>query len=297
MPKSCTRQGWFSRGESLTPHKCHNLGSPLTNLNWCQRPASSPQSTGSQSRETSSAFPTILSRVPLELVFPCADQPVLFIDRSITSATMLAVDSSSGCLRDPAPVSSAFFACKTCSQTFRRADHLRRHELSHGFPKYLCSHPKCGMRFHRHDVRDRHETVHRMSPSSTQRRRKARRGIFPRNCTQVTASEERVMSSAILSSSATSEEDMRSQTQIRTETETQAASSWDWDLDHIDIWMASEETDHIPNVMIDDIVDFSTPRFVPDDSDDAGSAAPGIASSQVSTRQSARNTAAMLIVN
>ena len=70
------------------------------------------------------------------------------------------------------------FKCFACPDQFKREDHLRRHELSHGFPHFLCPHPGCGMRFHRSDVLKRHKTVHQASPSK--RRRRPRRGSLPR---------------------------------------------------------------------------------------------------------------------
>ncbi|KAF2137304.1 uncharacterized protein K452DRAFT_111485 [Aplosporella prunicola CBS 121167] len=88
--------------------------------------------------------------------------------------------------------SETYFKCKHCSERFRRDDHLRRHELSHGFPRFLCEHPDCGMRFHRKDVLQRHQLVHQ--PNPTKKRRKPRRGVLPRGpiqaCTPQAASPE-----------------------------------------------------------------------------------------------------------
>ncbi|KAK7539962.1 uncharacterized protein J3D65DRAFT_666630 [Phyllosticta citribraziliensis] len=72
---------------------------------------------------------------------------------------------------------SAWYRCRHCSDSFKREDHLRRHELSHGFPRFLCDHNGCGMRFHRKDVLQRHKLVHQ--PNSLKRRRKPRRGPIP----------------------------------------------------------------------------------------------------------------------
>ncbi|KAF2090223.1 hypothetical protein K490DRAFT_54621 [Saccharata proteae CBS 121410] len=73
---------------------------------------------------------------------------------------------------------SDLFRCGYCQDCFRREDHLRRHELSHGFPRFLCTHDGCGMRFHRRDVLQRHKSVHQHDP--TKRRRRPRRGVLPR---------------------------------------------------------------------------------------------------------------------
>ncbi|KAK7617982.1 hypothetical protein IWX50DRAFT_667514 [Phyllosticta citricarpa] len=72
---------------------------------------------------------------------------------------------------------SAWYRCRHCSDSFKREDHLRRHELSHGFPRFLCDHNGCGMRFHRKDVLQRHKLVHQ--PNPLKRRRKPRRGPIP----------------------------------------------------------------------------------------------------------------------
>lgn len=68
--------------------------------------------------------------------------------------------------------------CSTCDKSFSRDDHLRRHESSHGFPRFACQHPGCGMRFHRRDVLGRHGQVHSRDPQK--RRRRPRRGALPR---------------------------------------------------------------------------------------------------------------------
>ncbi|KAB2579087.1 Zinc finger C2H2-type protein [Lasiodiplodia theobromae] len=75
------------------------------------------------------------------------------------------------------PDEPAWYKCSHCTDQFKREDHLRRHELSHGFPRFLCEHPACGMRFHRKDVLQRHKLVHQ--PNPLKRRRKPRRGPIP----------------------------------------------------------------------------------------------------------------------
>ncbi|EKG21007.1 Zinc finger C2H2-type protein [Macrophomina phaseolina MS6] len=77
----------------------------------------------------------------------------------------------------PSTDDPAWYKCKHCSDQFKREDHLRRHELSHGFPRFLCDHDSCGMRFHRKDVLQRHKLVHQ--PNPLKRRRKPRRGPIP----------------------------------------------------------------------------------------------------------------------
>ena len=50
--------------------------------------------------------------------------------------------------------------CKLCPKSFRRPDHLKRHERNHEAPRFPCMFPGCGHRFHRHDVLTRHSTSH-----------------------------------------------------------------------------------------------------------------------------------------
>lgn len=92
----------------------------------------------------------------------------------VSSAVPVKPVMSSGSQDD----SAAWYKCKHCSDQFKREDHLRRHELSHGFPRFLCDHGACGMRFHRKDVLQRHKLVHQ--PNPLKRRRKPRRGPIPR---------------------------------------------------------------------------------------------------------------------
>lgn len=69
------------------------------------------------------------------------------------------------------------FQCQQCSRSFRREDHLRRHQLTHKPPRYACLHQGCGMLFHRQDVLKRHQEVHTDDPPK--KRRRPRRGILP----------------------------------------------------------------------------------------------------------------------
>lgn len=50
--------------------------------------------------------------------------------------------------------------CKLCPKSFRRPDHLKRHERNHEAPRFPCMFPGCGHRFHRRDVLTRHSTSH-----------------------------------------------------------------------------------------------------------------------------------------
>ncbi|KAB5571872.1 hypothetical protein GE09DRAFT_1054095 [Coniochaeta sp. 2T2.1] len=45
-------------------------------------------------------------------------------------------------------------------RTFTRAEHLRRHQLSHQTPGYPCTHPGCDRAFHRPDLLARHQSRH-----------------------------------------------------------------------------------------------------------------------------------------
>lgn len=62
------------------------------------------------------------------------------------------------------------FVCKLCSRTFRRVEHLRRHETSHtGTRPYVC--PNCKATFFRGDVLVRHlRNVHKIIAPSTKLR-------------------------------------------------------------------------------------------------------------------------------
>ncbi|KAL7623045.1 hypothetical protein AAE478_006724 [Parahypoxylon ruwenzoriense] len=58
--------------------------------------------------------------------------------------------------------------CEICKppKTFTRAEHLRRHQLSHGTPQYPCNYPGCDKIFHRHDLLARHAQRHDQDTSS-----------------------------------------------------------------------------------------------------------------------------------
>jgi Zinc finger, C2H2 type len=53
--------------------------------------------------------------------------------------------------------------CNMCPKTFTRAEHLRRHQLSHQPPDLACSVPGCSKVFHRKDLLERHQWRHKMS--------------------------------------------------------------------------------------------------------------------------------------
>ncbi|KAI1098611.1 hypothetical protein F4804DRAFT_324280 [Jackrogersella minutella] len=50
--------------------------------------------------------------------------------------------------------------CEICKKTFTRAEHLRRHQLSHGTPGFPCTFPGCDKAFHRADLLARHTQRH-----------------------------------------------------------------------------------------------------------------------------------------
>ncbi|PHH55566.1 hypothetical protein CFIMG_001369RA [Ceratocystis fimbriata CBS 114723] len=50
--------------------------------------------------------------------------------------------------------------CQECNKTFTRAEHLRRHSLSHGRPEFPCPFPGCSREFHRKDLLERHRQKH-----------------------------------------------------------------------------------------------------------------------------------------
>lgn len=52
--------------------------------------------------------------------------------------------------------------CEVCRppKTFTRAEHLRRHQLSHRTPGFACEWPGCDRAFHRHDLLVRHQQKH-----------------------------------------------------------------------------------------------------------------------------------------
>ncbi|TLS24669.1 hypothetical protein PpBr36_08122 [Pyricularia pennisetigena] len=58
--------------------------------------------------------------------------------------------------------------CDVCrpAKTFTRAEHLRRHQLSHGTPQYSCLVPGCDRTFHRADLLARHQQKHQEGDSA-----------------------------------------------------------------------------------------------------------------------------------
>ncbi|KAF4458020.1 hypothetical protein F53441_174 [Fusarium austroafricanum] len=50
--------------------------------------------------------------------------------------------------------------CNQCPKTFSRAEHLRRHQLSHSAPDLFCPVQNCNKTFHRKDLLDRHVQRH-----------------------------------------------------------------------------------------------------------------------------------------
>ncbi|KAI1490103.1 hypothetical protein F5X96DRAFT_637988 [Biscogniauxia mediterranea] len=59
--------------------------------------------------------------------------------------------------------------CEICrpSKTFTRAEHLRRHQLSHKTPAYRCEFPGCEKTFHRADLLARHSQRHEQDGKSS----------------------------------------------------------------------------------------------------------------------------------
>ncbi|KAK1976799.1 hypothetical protein LZ30DRAFT_753250 [Colletotrichum cereale] len=65
--------------------------------------------------------------------------------------------------------------CDICrpSKTFTRAEHLRRHQLSHETPQYACAIPGCDRAFHRKDLLERHQQRHELEGDKVSRSRGA----------------------------------------------------------------------------------------------------------------------------
>ncbi|OHE91989.1 hypothetical protein CORC01_12725 [Colletotrichum orchidophilum] len=63
--------------------------------------------------------------------------------------------------------------CDHCRppKTFTRAEHLRRHQLSHETPQYGCSIPGCDRAFHRKDLLERHQQRHELEGDKASRGR------------------------------------------------------------------------------------------------------------------------------
>ncbi|KAF4837339.1 Zinc finger protein klf1 [Colletotrichum tropicale] len=61
--------------------------------------------------------------------------------------------------------------CDICRppKTFTRAEHLRRHQLSHETPQYACSVPGCDRAFHRKDLLERHQQRHELEGDKASR--------------------------------------------------------------------------------------------------------------------------------
>ncbi|KAK7429617.1 hypothetical protein QQZ08_003812 [Neonectria magnoliae] len=55
--------------------------------------------------------------------------------------------------------------CDQCVKTFTRAEHLRRHQLSHAPPDLCCRVPNCGRTFYRKDLLERHMQRHEQEDS------------------------------------------------------------------------------------------------------------------------------------
>ncbi|KAJ4125017.1 hypothetical protein NW768_009358 [Fusarium equiseti] len=55
--------------------------------------------------------------------------------------------------------------CHQCHKTFTRAEHLRRHQLSHSPPDLCCPVPSCNKTFYRKDLLDRHVQKHNQDGS------------------------------------------------------------------------------------------------------------------------------------
>ncbi|KAK1990140.1 hypothetical protein LX36DRAFT_664513 [Colletotrichum falcatum] len=63
--------------------------------------------------------------------------------------------------------------CDICRppKTFTRAEHLRRHQLSHETPQYACPIPGCDRAFHRKDLLERHQQRHELEGDKVSRSR------------------------------------------------------------------------------------------------------------------------------
>ncbi|KAF9882309.1 C2H2 finger domain-containing protein [Colletotrichum karsti] len=67
--------------------------------------------------------------------------------------------------------------CDICRppKTFTRAEHLRRHQLSHETPQYACAVPGCDRAFHRKDLLERHQQRHELEGDKASRGGASRR--------------------------------------------------------------------------------------------------------------------------
>ncbi|KAK2035868.1 hypothetical protein LZ31DRAFT_619715 [Colletotrichum somersetense] len=68
--------------------------------------------------------------------------------------------------------------CDICRppKTFTRAEHLRRHQLSHETPQYACPIPGCDRAFHRKDLLERHQQRHELEGDKVSRSRGTSQG-------------------------------------------------------------------------------------------------------------------------
>ncbi|RFN49659.1 hypothetical protein FIE12Z_6106 [Fusarium flagelliforme] len=63
--------------------------------------------------------------------------------------------------------------CHQCHKTFTRAEHLRRHQLSHSPPDLCCPVPSCNKTFYRKDLLDRHVQKHSQDGSGAKEPRQS----------------------------------------------------------------------------------------------------------------------------
>ncbi|KAF7550540.1 hypothetical protein G7Z17_g5655 [Cylindrodendrum hubeiense] len=65
--------------------------------------------------------------------------------------------------------------CDQCPKTFTRAEHLRRHQLSHAAPDLRCHVPNCGKTFYRKDLLERHLQRHEQDDKAKDAKPSSRR--------------------------------------------------------------------------------------------------------------------------
>jgi hypothetical protein len=138
------------------------------------------------------------------------------------------------------------FQCQQCLKNFSREDHLRRHELNHDFPSFLCQHQSCGMRFHRRDILRRHQAVHSNDPRK--RCRKPRRDLLPPTSFQMPAADDDLahLHTAHMSASRPSSMDC-------VVTSTDIPEEWTMDLtDSIILDMFPDLNDFVPTTTTED---------------------------------------------
>ncbi|KAG7427244.1 Zinc finger protein 641 [Fusarium oxysporum f. sp. raphani] len=66
--------------------------------------------------------------------------------------------------------------CNQCPKTFSRAEHLRRHQLSHSAPDLFCPVENCNKTFHRKDLLDRHVQRHEQDGQDVRDPKHSRQG-------------------------------------------------------------------------------------------------------------------------